>query len=758
MRAHPDGAHTEPGEGRGAGWAAPRPHGGLRETLANASKRWPRGYRAILFGVVFLAGLALLPRQAGYTHTEYRLGMVLAKPVIAEFDFAVLKDPLELRREQEAAVAVVPPVLALSDSVAVEAYAALDRFERSVEALRRDPHAGRVLEGSGIALSESAYAVLLSQGTAPIFAAVRERLAACFEAGVLDPLLEARLRGTERVALIVRGADWVGPTYRFATTTELRELRERASGASERTVAELVERFARPNVAWDERATEERRELARDAVAPSAEKIVKGEAILAAHKRIFPEDLLRLESYEHWREQRAANILGRERALGIIGRVLLLALSLSVLVFFLASYRPWVVADRRDLLLLTSVAALALLLGAIVLNVLHLSPYLIPLSAFGVLLALLFDEPLALASCAMLTITIGLVGDAGLEFMGIVGLGSLAAIRSVRGLQDRRQLYRLLFFVPLVHLVGLGALGLLRATPIETLLADGLYLVANPFIAAGIALFAVPVTEVVFEKHTNLALLELLDLNRPMLRRLMLEAPGTYHHSLMVGTLAEAGAASIGANALLARVIGYYHDIGKLQKPNYFIENRVAGRRNPHDRLTPTMSCLILEAHVRDGVALAKASRLPRVVREGIEQHHATGLMTFFFHKARQRDPHAPETEYRYPGPRPSSREAAILLLADQIDAASRSLEDPTPSRLRGVVSQVIEKRTLEGELDESQLTLRDLAALRESFVPILTALFRGRASGRIVYPRLEHARAHPAGGSAAEPATKLEN
>ncbi|MBM3318971.1 MAG: HDIG domain-containing protein, partial [Candidatus Eisenbacteria bacterium] len=578
-----------------------------RARLAARLRERPPLLLALLLAAVFLAGLTVFPRQVSYRRAEYRLGAVLPKPVIAAFDFAVLKDSAELRREQDEAMAAVAPVLVLEDSVAVEALAALERFGRAIEALRHDPGAARAGDAGGVALSQGAYAVLLAQGTGVAFAEARARLRALHARGVTPPDLESRLAGSGRVTLAVSGVDWVGPTERFAAGGELRRGRESAADPFERTVAELVERFAWPNVRLDEQATEKRRLLARDAVDPSVERIVKGEAILPAHKRIFPEDLRRLESYEHWRENSAAEG-GRERHMALLGRSLLLAIGIAVHVFFIVSYRRWVLREARDLLLLAGVQALALLLAGLVLNGLRLTPYLIPVAAFGVLVALLFDEPLAIVSSAFLTLAIGLLGEAGSDFMLIVGLGSLAAIRSVRELQDRRQLYRLLLFVPLVHLGALGALGMLRHTPLETLLADGLYLVANPFIAAGIALFAVPLTEALFEKTTNLTLLELLDLNRPLLRRLMLEAPGTYHHSLMVGTLAEAGAAAVGANALLARVIGYYHDIGKLSKPDYFIENLAAGRRNPHDRLAPTMSRLVLEAHVRDGVALARES------------------------------------------------------------------------------------------------------------------------------------------------------
>jgi putative nucleotidyltransferase with HDIG domain len=223
----------------------------------------------------------------------------------------------------------------------------------------------------------------------------------------------------------------------------------------------------------------------------------------------------------------------------------------------------------------------------------------------------------------------------------------------------------------------------------------------------------------------------------------MVDAPGTYHHSLMVGTLAEAGAWVGGGNPLLARVIGYYHDIGKISKPDYFIENIAAGRKNPHDRLTPSMSRLILESHVREGVALARRERLPHIVVEGVRQHHGGSLMTFFWLKAKRIDPQAREEDFRYPGPGPQFREAALVMLADQVDAASRALEDPTPSRIKGVVKKLIETRLQEGNLDESELTLSDLARIRDAFVPILAAFFHARAA--YVAPEEDAARSTPA-------------
>jgi putative nucleotidyltransferase with HDIG domain len=547
----------------------------------------------------------------------------------------------------------------------------------------------------------------------------------------------------------------VGPTHRFYGPARIdQELAQvRQEGAEGQALAELITTYAWPNVIHDAAATQERRLLARDAVSRSIGRVLKGEKIIGAHERITADALRKLESYEYARQHRTVGRLmgGQLRAFG--GRAMLLLMMLAGFVIYLMAYRRDLVVAQGDLLLLALTFAIFLLLGGLVLNGLQFSGYLIPVAGFAVMIALLYDERLALVATGFLSGIIGLVTSQGLAFVVVIGCGSVAAILSVHQLRDRRQLYRLLLYVPLVHIFALGALGMVTAMAFEEILADGLYLVFNPFIAAGLALFAVPLSESVFGRCTNLTLLELLDLNRPALRRLMLEAPGTYHHSLMVGTLAEAGASAIGANPLMARVQGYYHDIGKIRKPEYFIENQMAGRKNPHDKLAPAMSRLILESHVRDGMALAREFKLPRVVRDGIAQHHGTSLMTYFYHRARQKDPHTPATEYCYPGPRPRSRELAVVLLADQVDAASRSLEEPTSSRLRGLIKQLCEKRALEGELDESRLTLKDLADVREAFLPILTALFHGRVS----YPSVEHVRGKVSAGTPSESPAKAE-
>jgi putative nucleotidyltransferase with HDIG domain len=266
-----------------------------------------------------------------------------------------------------------------------------------------------------------------------------------------------------------------------------------------------------------------------------------------------------------------------------------------------------------------------------------------------------------------------------------------------------------------------------------------------------------PVLEGTFRITTDISWLELTDLNHRLLRRMQLEAPGTFHHSLVVAQLAEAAAEVIGANAVMCRVSAYFHDIGKLKKPSYFIENQGDMLENPHDHLTPTMSALVIIAHVKEGVDLAVKHKLnPRVI-DVIQEHHGDSLVYYFYRKAQEQQkaeqqkvdrglgnpedlPQIEEKNFRYPGPRPRSRESGIVSLADAIESASRSLKKPTPAKIRGLVDDLVEGRICDGQLDECGLTLRELARVKESFA----ATLRSMMHSRIDYPKVEGERVAP--------------
>jgi hypothetical protein len=229
---------------------------------------------------------------------------------------------------------------------------------------------------------------------------------------------------------------------------------------------------------------------------------------------------------------------------------------------------------------------------------------------------------------------------------------------------------------------------------------------------------------------TRFRMMELMNLEHPLLQELMMAVPGTYHHSLVVSNLVEAGAAAIGANSLLCKVGALYHDIGKISRPEYFVENQFGGP-NPHDKLSPAMSALILFSHVKQGAELAEEYHLGKEITDIILQHHGTRSTMYFYNKAVQMGEHPSLQDYAYPGPRPQSRESAIVMLADSVEASSRTLVEPTPARIRAHVTKIVNAVYAEGQLDESDLTFRDLNKLIDSFVRIITGLFHQR----IAYP-----------------------
>jgi len=253
---------------------------------------------------------------------------------------------------------------------------------------------------------------------------------------------------------------------------------------------------------------------------------------------------------------------------------------------------------------------------------------------------------------------------------------------------------------------------------------------AGGITAAIIVTGLVPLVEAAFCYTTNVKLLELANMNNRFLRDLVIQAPGTYHHSIVVGNLAETAAETIGANPLLARVAAYYHDIGKVRKPLYFVEN-IATQENRHVKLAPSMSALILQAHVKDGVDMAREARLGQELIDIIQQHHGTSLMKYFFEKAKNSEnpgvQQAKESDYRYPGPKPQTREAALIMLADAVEAAGRTLVDPTPARIQGMVQKIVNNIFIDGQLDECELTLKDLHKIAKSFNLVLSGTFHHR-------------------------------
>ncbi|RLB43727.1 MAG: HD family phosphohydrolase [Deltaproteobacteria bacterium] len=498
-----------------------------------------------------------------------------------------------------------------------------------------------------------------------------------------------------------------------------------------------------PNVTFNKRETELRKEAARKAVKPVYFKVRKGEMIVREGEPIRQEHLLKLA--EEYRYLRKDKFLGHIPAMAILIGFLLFS-------FYLVTgpTRSQVPSKKRDLifqaLILTIFFLLAISANFIAAEVARGFPFLtpralifaIPIATGPMLVSLFQGMRVAAGFSVLLSVLTALVLGGKVEFFVYFLVGGLIAAHGMKECRERGE------FIKTGLKVGLA--NMVLALSIETL--HGFFYTVEPLVAcvtaflggilvAVITTGSVPLVEMAFGYTTDIKLLELASLDQPLLRELMVQAPGTYHHSVIVSQMVEASAKAVGANPLLAKVAAYYHDIGKMKKPLYFIENQVNGQ-NKHEKLAPSMSSLILISHVKDGVELAKKYKLGQPIIDIIQQHHGTSLITYFYEKAKeqagQRSDKAvqvKEEDFRYPGPKPQTKEAGLVMLADAVQAASKTLVDPTPARIQGLVQKIINRIFSDGQLDECELTLKDLHLIAKSFNKTLSGIFHQR----IEYP-----------------------
>jgi len=396
---------------------------------------------------------------------------------------------------------------------------------------------------------------------------------------------------------------------------------------------------------------------------------------------------------------------------------------------YLYKHRRKLVTSKSRLLVLGALCFLPLLVARTT-ALSGASPHLVPLGAVAFIIALCHGTQVAATISFVLALLVAValrdanypvVHPAALPLLG----GALVWTFGASHIRKRSWLFKVGFIAAAAQVALTVGIGLVASGKFSQ---EGVWALANGVITGAVLTALLPVIEYLFSVNTEISLLELADLNQPLMRQLSLQAPGTYHHSLIVGSLAETAAEAIDADPLLARVGAYFHDIGKLQKPDYFVENEgTQGSR--HEELSPSMSALIISAHVKDGAEMGEEHNLPHAIIDIIEQHHGASLMEYFYHRSKngEHDEEASEDMFRYPGPRPKTREAAIILLADAVEAASRTLPEPSHARLKSLVHDLVMKKLLDGQLDNSPVTLTDLAKAEDRFVRVLTAIFHSR-------------------------------
>ncbi|MDD5439364.1 MAG: HDIG domain-containing protein [Candidatus Omnitrophica bacterium] len=487
--------------------------------------------------------------------------------------------------------------------------------------------------------------------------------------------------------------------------------------------AELLAAAIKTNLTYSSEETDALREQAVKNLAPvyRMDEVKKNELILERGKRITAENIAQLSQ------------------LGIIGGVThrgpyFSGMFIVVMVLVLIGYMYLAVIEKKllthpkEIVIVLIVSLVFIFAGQFIVQSSQ-PPYVIPIASVSMLLALMVTSNAAFLATMLLSLYMGVLVPGHPDIVLVFLVSGFTAVCIVRDARRRSRI--MLAGIVSGIMAGLTVIGFGLINNIEprTYVNSALWGCGGGVISIFLVMGLLPFFETVFKITTNITLLELSDLNFPLLKELTLKAPGTYQHSIMVGNLTEAACDAIGANSLLARVGAYYHDIGKIEKAEYFAENEM-GLGSKHEKLTPSMSALVITNHVKDGIELARKYKLNPKIIEFIEEHHGTGLIYYFYQRALEQseeDSALPEEEFRYQGPKPQSKESAIVLLADSVEASSRALSDPTPARIQGMVQKVINNKFIDNQLDECDLTLKDLNKISESFVRVLTAVFHTR-------------------------------
>jgi putative nucleotidyltransferase with HDIG domain len=680
--------------------------------------------------VLAVLTFALYPVAGRFDAPLLESGEVAPRDVVAPFDFLVRKSPAELAREGEQLAATVRPIYEVRrapvDSAATAAARLFDALDAAPtpQALVDSAQARRV----PLTLDEARF--LEADGRRSSFRqAVDEMIRRVLVQGVAAsgtlqaetaPEIVIRQNGTERVV----------PRSSVLTFQQFLERRSQHHPAANSSVGDQIflkflNAVFRPTLIPNVAETERVRADIRASVDTVKDQVRQNERIVTSHEIVSPEAHDRLSALRNEIVRRGAT----ERSLwSAAGQILTNALVLSIFWVLLLFYRRESYGNLRHVLLFGILFAIVIAGAALNFRFLSEAPELIPIPFAAMLITVLFSGRVAMVAAAVLAVLIAsqpVYGGSGALYLALVG--GVAAAIGIRVVRRRTQLLSTMLIVSAAFAVAVLTVGLQLGWSPGEMGASVLRGTVNAVVSAALVGIALPLFEGFSRITTDLTLLELSDPTHPLLRRLATEAPGTYAHSIVMANLCEAACNAIGANGLLARVGCYYHDVGKLKKPQFFVENQAPGT-NPHDKLKPDVSAQIIRSHVKDGIALAEEAGLPDVLKSFIPEHHGTAEITYFLDRARSRGDGEPAVEmFRYPGPRPQSVETAVTMLADGVEAALRVLNDPSPEKVRDAIEHLVNRRIESGQLAEAPLTLAQLDRVKEEFVRILTGMYHNR-------------------------------
>jgi len=705
--------------------------------------------------------------------TNWAAGQQAPETVTAAVDF-IFENMQETRLRRNQAAETVPPAFAVESRRADEAERGLDKiFARLIQLRDAGPdrrEAARssfenYLDAMSLALMpEEVEELVRRSDAAALQEALKKAVREILGRGVVSE--ESRITGFKGLApgseITVYGRAGAGGervaiagllTEAEAVAAVLEVVQDEGSGGLKKIVA----RWMTSNLAYDPARTALLKREAAASVEPVIETVLAGATIIEARESVTAQDLVKLQAHFIRLSELETPW---SRALRTTGNGVLLMAALMIATAFFRILHPLRDFKNRWIFLLVLLALLVLpldkllLYGATQRNWFSSSivEYLLPHALVPLLATILLSAGIGMIAGLGVSLAAAILFSGSFSVCMLGLLVTAVTVHRTREVKKRSALFQAALWISLAKVLFVLTQAVLNQPALQVIAQQAGAAVVSAFVSCMAALLLIPVLESLFGITTDIRLIELSDMGHPLLQRLALEAPGTYHHSLMVASLSQAAAERIGANPLLVRVCAYFHDIGKLVKPAFFTEN-IQYRENPHDDLAPSMSTLVIMSHIKEGVELARRNRLPEPVQDAIRQHHGTGLISYFYHRAKTLNPdeekEISDADFRYPGPRPVSAEMAILCLADAVEAASRSIEKATPARIAALVEEIVQGKMKDRQLEQSPITMAQLAEIKESFIFTLTNMLHGR----VAYPKDENNRTKPAGAASAESA-----
>ncbi|MBW7888094.1 MAG: HDIG domain-containing protein [Bacteroidetes bacterium] len=700
---------------------------------------------------VFLTAL-MFPKGIS-VESAYPVGIIWTEnDLYAPFAFPIYKDEQEYQHEREAAAVKVFQVFEEEPEVAQRSLDSLQRFFSTLKIIldRKTSDSLRIsnaLAAFPIRFTEGEWRMLWRlhdnerQNSAASYSLEKLRrdvllvVNGLYLQGIVD-VRKIQSSPETQIAKRKKTIEQIVPLKKLLDRGELGKIVQqtfitgyRGENDTVSVATKIALSFLSPNIIFQKDQTEKEIQFAVDAVPRTIGAVQEGERIIGKNERVTAEIKLKLDSLRKAKLQLGATT---NLYTSFLGKLLHVFAVLWLFVMYLFLFRKKIFHDNALLLLIMSLFLSVLLFAYITVEIPFVLPlrFLIFIPAVSMLLTIIFDSRVAFYSTVCLALLVG--GIRGNDYSIAVSsvLAGSFAVYTVRDIKKRTQIFRSLIYIFLGYALIIIALSLERFDSLETivdqLLLALLNAVISPILTYGLLIFL----EKGFSITTDLTLLELADLNHPLMKELSHKAPGTFHHSVSVATIAEAAAEAVGANPILARVGAYFHDIGKIANAPFFVENQL-GAENKHRAISPRKSARIIASHVQDGVDLARKNKLPEAVINFIPMHHGTIHIGTFYEKAlRQKKKSAAaidEKDFRYAGPKPNSKETGIVMLADGVEASTRAIEDPTVENIEANIESLIKLRFIEGELDDSNLTMRDLNKIKESFLKILIGVHHSR-------------------------------